>query len=115
MEKEVKDIGNFYRIFDSLSQKWKRISFWTDAKDVEIDRGQDGKQTVADVLKGIKGINTYGQTDTADRHYGTVLDELTFNDFVSVCKGVRFVSRTDYDKLTFSDKDEGYLYFIYEE
>lgn len=112
--KEKKETGNFYRVYDSINQIWKRLSFWSDAKDVEVVRETGEKDTVYNILKGIRGIDTQDKY-VENQNYGIALDKLTFQDFISSCRGLRFVSKNEYDSMRLTSEDEGIVFFIYED
>ena len=46
---EIKKVGKAYRVLvDSASDLWHRISFWTDASDVEFKDGKSAQEKLGD-------------------------------------------------------------------
>lgn len=46
---EIKKVGKAYRILiDSASDLWHRISFWTNASDVEFEDGKSAQEKIGD-------------------------------------------------------------------
>ena len=46
---EVKVTGRKFRIWDSVNDIWKRISYWTKASDVEFENGQNAEDCIEDI------------------------------------------------------------------
>jgi hypothetical protein len=48
---EVIITGRKYRIFDTVNNIWKRISYWTKASDIEFDDGLNAEDEVETLIK----------------------------------------------------------------